>query len=1624
MFADLRAWPYAKRGFMKLRSVGDSGLAALVAAALSFLPGGAGCAADWPMWRHDAARSGASPEELAETLHLLWFLELPTPKPAWPRDQKKLLFDRLYEPVLAGKSLFVPSMISDKLTAYDTDTGEEKWSFFAEGPLRFAPVVWRDRVFFNCDDGCLYCLDTATGALLWRLRGGPSERLVLGQGRLISTWPARGACCLYDGTLYFGAGIWPFQGIFLYAVDAETGTVVWGNSGTGSSYIVQPHSSPSFAGVAPQGYIAATKQYLVVAGGRTLPAVFDRHSGRLLHYNVGRYPRGGGYEVTALEEFFLNRDNLYRLSNGELVATVGAPVVTDYGMIGADDGGLRGYKPRLQEIKTADRRGDTVEKTALQTSWTAALAERIEEVVIQSGSRLYCVGEKNSVLAIDLPRLGRGAQVSWKVELPDVPLNMLTGDGKLFVTTDAGRVYAFSEKPSAKTIPPIQKVTLHRTRPRFAPDRWRRLARSILGEVAVDDGYCVALGLGSGRLVEEVISQSRFHVVVLESDATKADSFRRRMDALGVYGTRVAVRVGDAETLELPPYMADLVVAEDPEAAGFPGSLTGKDGEAFVRRVFRTLRPYTGVACLSASEDERKLFARLAGEAELDHGVVDGDGDLAILRRLDAPAGSGHWTHQYGDATNRNASSDLLVKAPLGLLWFGGPSNEEVLPRHGHGPTPQVVDGRLIIEGRHILRATDIYTGRLLWERELENLGASYDYTNHAPGANLIGSNYVSLGDGIYVLHDDRCLRLDPRTGETISEFYLPVHPGEEEGPTWGYLGISADVLVAGVTFDVQSADFDQGDFSRMGKEVAKGFTDRLFELKDFERVHPGKDREAWSLFLVNANKLLLDERTVERIPAALRQSAKTDELEQELAAYLRRPGQSASDEAALRIKRKILAKCYGLPDHENLPVGTFRTLTRSQSRKLVAMNRHSGRLLWEFAARHQIRHNSVALGAGKAFCIDQLSSERMDHYRRRGTRIEEEPRLVALDLESGKVLWSTSRRVFGTWLSYSEEHDALLQAGSRARDRGPDEVGKGMVVYRASTGEVLWENDLEYSGPCILLSGLVLTQARGRFRGDVGHPGFALDILTGERKTRSHGVSGEETPWQYDRNYGCNTAIGAPHLLTFRSAAAGYCDLEGDSGTGNFGGFRSGCTTNLIPAGGVLTAPDYTRTCTCAYQNQSSLALVHAPDVEMWTFNRYPYDFKPVRHVGLNFGAPGDRRSPDGTLWLDVPSVGGESPDIPVELFSGDRKFLRVHPRRIEGGELPWVGASAVEGEVEIVVQLVTRMLEAVPNEVDGAPALRTRNAVSSPSVALRRVPGNGLLNDSSLSRGAGDENLSAVVPRYSDLEAPSITVEYWIRGQGDFAHIDARGQGQQGNPLEQGFVIDKEQLRLRYFVARADDTDNEPVVLIESEARISPQKWSHVAFTYEAEKGVGSLYLDGRLVGLRDGPDGRALWWEKEPGDLVFLGAETGEARIDEVRVCNKAIGRDAFLNQKGTGGAAHGVVGYWRMEAAHGENKERSSFVYTVRLVFAELEGRDAGERLFDVLLEGEPVLEAFDIAAAAGGAYRTVTKEFRGVSVDGDLHVQLTRKGQTKPLLSGIQILAEADRDRQPAQGAGR
>ena len=157
----------------------------------------------------------------------------------------------------------------------------------------------------------------------------------------------------------------------------------------------------------------------------------------------------------------------------------------------------------------------------------------------------------------------------------------------------------------------------------------------------------------------------------------------------------------------------------------------------------------------------------------------------------------------------------------------------------------------------------------------------------------------------------------------------------------------------------------------------------------------------------------------------------------------------------------------------------------------------------------------------------------------------------------------------------YAEEHDILLEAGSPARDRASDEVRGHMTAYRGADGKLLWQAKHQYRGRPMLHGSTIYADG-----------GVAYDLMTGAIKQKPNRLTGKPATWSYVRNYGCNTPIAGQHMLLFRSAAAGFYDLDSDGGTGNWGGFKSGCTSNLIPADGVLSAPDYTRTCTCSYQN------------------------------------------------------------------------------------------------------------------------------------------------------------------------------------------------------------------------------------------------------------------------------------------------------------------------------------------------------------------------------------------------------------------------------------------------------
>jgi outer membrane protein assembly factor BamB len=128
------------------------------------------------------------------------------------------------EPASAG----VPTDVNaDSVVALDVANGQLRWRFFTGGPVRFAPAAWRDRLFVASDDGCLYALALQDGRLLWKHRGGPNGRMCLGNGRLISRWPARGGPVVLEDALDYAAGIWPSDGVYLYALDAASGAVCW-----------------------------------------------------------------------------------------------------------------------------------------------------------------------------------------------------------------------------------------------------------------------------------------------------------------------------------------------------------------------------------------------------------------------------------------------------------------------------------------------------------------------------------------------------------------------------------------------------------------------------------------------------------------------------------------------------------------------------------------------------------------------------------------------------------------------------------------------------------------------------------------------------------------------------------------------------------------------------------------------------------------------------------------------------------------------------------------------------------------------------------------------------------------------------------------------------------------------------------------------------------------------------------------------------------------------------------------------------------------------------------------------------------------------------------------------------
>jgi outer membrane protein assembly factor BamB len=763
-------------------------------------------AGDWPTWRGDVRRSGTCAEDLPADLRLQWVRQLPAVTPAWPYEPR-LGFDACYEPIVADNLLVLGSPNDGSVTAFDTASGERCWRFFSEGPVRFAPAAAGGRVYFGSDDGWLYCLQLRDGKLLWKVRGVSPEkadRRHLGNNRLISWWPIRGAPVVADGAVYFAAGIWPTMGVSIVAVDSRTGAIRWRNVEIGYLPKVRlDHNVFHPSGLSPQGYLSAMGDTLLVPNGRSMPSIHDRQTGRLVDYIQG-YRNGDCRVALAGNYAFVGRDGVVDLRTRREVnsrwASAGkdAPGPEEYAKAHLFEATLFPYKLfpgcSARSALAGDVAYDICEGVFLardlghavlseyesplgpglkpwrwdppllwQLATSLAAKKPADSAIIRAGRRLYA--HSGGVLtAVDLPVGGQARpKIAWQQPLDGTAAELLAADGRLFVVTQEGRIACLGVPRGQVKNYPLLRASLP------GGDGAKPQALAILKATGATQGYCVLAGLAPEGLAEQLLLDSRLKLIAVDADAQRVNRLRERLVAAGLYGQRAEVFCGQPEEFCFPPYLAHLLLAKfsagDEQRAG-----------RLVRRWFGVLRPYGGTLYLELPQNTT-LPPSSAGP-ELSGAQVERTAGAVMIRRAGPLPQSAPWTHEYADCASSYYSRDDRVRPPLEVLWYGDGPEQGVWNWHDYntGIKPEVVGGRLFAQRSGELFAYDVYTGRLLWTTKIDR-----------------ASRCASLEDGVYLAGMDRCTVLDPATGRCLRSFPLSVEPGGRAHAT--AIRVAGDVI-------------------------------------------------------------------------------------------------------------------------------------------------------------------------------------------------------------------------------------------------------------------------------------------------------------------------------------------------------------------------------------------------------------------------------------------------------------------------------------------------------------------------------------------------------------------------------------------------------------------------------------------------------------------------------------------------------------------------------------------------------------------------------------------------------------------------------------------------------------
>ncbi|MFC1463092.1 PQQ-binding-like beta-propeller repeat protein, partial [Verrucomicrobiota bacterium] len=243
----------------------------------------------------------------------------------------------------------------------------------------------------------------------------------------------------------------------------------------------------------------------------------------------------------------------------------------------------------------------------------------------------------------------------------------------------------------------------------------------------------------------------------------------------------------------------------------------------------------------------------------------------------------------------------------------------------------------------------------------------------------------------------------------------------------------------------------------------------------------------------------------------------------------------------------------------------------------------------------------------------------------------------------------------------------------------------RSLIALDATTGAKLWSDHKGYRSRPIIVGDKIVAEP------------WAHDLRTGAPRKRVNPITGIESNWQFSRpGHHCGNICAAPNVLFFRSGKAAYYDLIADHGTAHFGAQRPGCWINIIPANGVVMMPEASSGCVCAYPLQCTTVFYPRATDRSWGVYSAAGDMNLLSHLCINLGAPGDRRVPDGRVWLGYPRPAEgrlvTDPGCIVEMMEEAGGFYHSNDAKIPASEgaPPWVMASGCDGIKRCTVRLI----------------------------------------------------------------------------------------------------------------------------------------------------------------------------------------------------------------------------------------------------------------------------------------------------------------------------------------------